>query len=153
MANSVSAIVSNGWRAKLAEFYANQSVTMSVPTYFKVGCGGWVSTVDGEQPVDPSAILTDITAGTGSYTGDSAFFFQKNLTILTDLFYISPRRCRVHCFVDTGEGNGPTSGGNAPQFFELGLFDASGTMLVYSTFPMEVKTSDKTLEHYIYIDF
>lgn len=153
MANIVNAVVSDSFRTKLSAFYANQAVTISLPHHFKIGCGGWVSTVSGEQPVDPDPTLTDITAGTGSYTGDSAFFFQKNLVAGSDLFYIAPRRTRIHCFVDVGEGNGPTSGGNAPQYFELGIFDAAGTMLVYSTFPMEVKTVDKTLEHFIYIDF
>lgn len=153
MANAVGAIVCDAFRVALAEFYSNAGVTPTLPATFKIGCGGWVSTADGNQPVTPVSTLTTLTAGTGIYTGDSAYVFTKNLVPSTDLSYVSAnRRCSIKCFVDTGEGN-TTGLGNPPQFFELGVFDAAGVMLAYSTFPMEVKTSDKTLEHYIYIDF
>jgi len=154
MPNVVSAIVSDGFRSELAQFYSNEPVTLTLPSYFKIGCGGWQDTIYGHQPLDPDSTLTDITAGTGLYTAtDYAFYFQKAFVPGTDLFYIAPRRARIRCFVDTSEANTIPLSSNAPEFFELGVFDANNVMLVYSTFPMEVKTVDKTLEHYIYIDF
>jgi hypothetical protein len=153
MSNIVNAVVSNGWRSELAQFYGNGGASITLPHHFIIGCGGWTNTVNGHQPNSPDPTLTALTAGTGIYTGgDYSFIFTKNFVIISDLVYIAPRRARVHCFVDTGEAN-LTSNNNPPQFFELGVFDASNVMLVYSTFPMEVKTVDKTLEHFIYIDF
>ena len=161
MANIVSAVVSDGFRTMLARFYSRDWAGPVVyPTYFKIGCGGWVDPGGGREPVTPSSVLTDITANTSGlgfdYTDDDSKFSYTKAFVLaptSDWTYVAPRRVRLRCFLDTGEGNGLTVAGNAPEYYEIGVFDSNNVMLVYSTFPIEVKTSDKTLEHYIYIDF
>ena len=70
----------------------------------------------------------------------------------TDFTFVASTRAQIRCFVTTGEAN-DDGNGNPPELFELGLFDAAGNMLVYSTFPLEVKTLSKALEHIIFIDF
>jgi hypothetical protein len=153
MPQIVSAVVTDRWREKLARIYASNSGlgAFSAPSYFKIAEGGWVDPGSGKEPVTPSPTLTDVTAGTGIYTSPSDFIFQKSLTG-SDLIFTSPNRLEIRCIVATGEAN-DDGHGNPPEFFELGVFDASNNMLVYSTFPVEIKTNSKTLQHVIYVDF
>lgn len=151
MAQVVSAVVTNVWRTKLAQIYAG-AASFSLPLSFKIGEGGWTNPGGGQEPIPPSATLTDVTAS--GYPTGSQYIFTKNLTG-ADLTFTSPTRLQIRCFVAQAEANDDGSG-NAPEFFELGVFDASGgagTMLVYSTFPIEIKTDSKSLEHLIYVDF
>lgn len=151
MAQVVSAVVSNGWRAKLAQIYAG-TASFSQPLSFKIAEGGWTNPGGGQEPIPPSATLTDVTAS--GYPVGSQYIFTKNLTG-ADLTFTSPTRLQIRCFVAASEANDDGSG-NPPEFFELGVFDGSagaGTMLVYSTFPIEIKTDSKSLEHLIYVDF
>lgn len=147
MSQSVAAVVTDAWRAKLAQIYAGTvGVNFSLPLSFKIGEGGWTNPGSGKEPVAPNPALIDITATGGQYV------FTKSL-IGADLTFTSPTRLEIRCFVASTEGNGT---GSAPEFFELGVFDAAGgtgTMLVYSTFPIEIKTDSKALEHLIYVDF
>lgn len=157
MAQAVSAIVTNVWRAKLARIYAGD-VSMggfSVPSYFKMGEGGWTDPGGGKEPVPPDATRTNITAGTvqleGDYTSPSDFIFQKSIAG-GDLLFTGPNRLQVTCLISTGEAN-DDGHMNPPEFYEIGIFDAANNMLVYSTFPVEIKTNSKTLMHVIYVDF
>lgn len=151
MAQVVSAVVTNIWRAKLAQIYANVA-SFSLPLSFKIGEGGWTNPGGGQEPIPPDPSLIDVTAS--GYPVGSQFIFTKNLTG-ADLTFTSPTRLQIRCFVAQGEANDDGLG-NPPEFFELGVFDGSGgtgTMLVYSTFPIEIKTDSKSLEHLIYVDF
>ena len=151
MAQVVSAVVSNAWRTKLAQIYAG-SASFSLPLSFKIGEGGWTNPGGGQEPIPPSVTLTDVTAS--GYPTGSQYIFTKNL-VGADLTFTTPTRLQIRCFVDSSEANDDGLG-NPPEFFELGVFDGSGgtgTMLVYSTFPIEIKTDSKSLEHLIYVDF
>lgn len=151
MPQIVSAVVTNAWRTKLARIYAGLD-SFSLPLSFKIAEGGWQVVGPDKEPVPPSVTLTDVTAL--SYPIGSQFIFTKNLT-LGDLTFTSPTRCEIRCFVASTEAN-DDGFGSPPELFELALFDAAagaGTMLVYSTFPVEIKTSSKALEHVILVDF
>lgn len=151
MPQVVSAVVTDAWREKLAQIYAG-SATLSIPLSFKIGEGGWINPGGGKEPDVPSATLTDITAT--SYPAGSQYYFTKALTA-GDLTFTAPTRLEIRCYVTDSEAN-DDGGGNSPEFFELGVFDGAGgtgTMLVYSTFPIEIKTDSKALEHLIYVDF
>lgn len=153
MPQVVSAVVSNAWRTKLAQIYADVA-SFSLPLSFKIAEGGWINPGGGKEPVPPSITLTDVTAGTPPYTSPSDYVFTKNLTG-ADLTFTSPTRLQIRCFVAASEANDDGLG-NPPEFFELAVFDGvggTGTMLVYSTFPIEIKTDSKALEHLIYVDF
>lgn len=151
MAQIVSAIVSNAWRTKLARIYASLD-SFSLPLSFKIGEGGWQIVGPDKEPIPPSATLTNVTAA--SYPVGSQFVFTKSL-LTADLTFTSPSRLEVRCLVTSAEAN-DDGFGSPPEFFELGIFDGAsgtGTMLVYSTFPVEIKTSSKALEHVIFVDF
>ena len=151
MAQVVSAVASNAWRTRLARIYAGLE-SFSLPLSFKIAEGGWQIVGPDKQPVPPSVTLTDVTALT--YPVGSQYIFTKNL-ISADLSFTSPSRLQISCFIDSTEAN-DDGFGNPPEFFELAVFDAlagGGTMLVYSTFPIEIKTSSKALQHVILVDF
>lgn len=111
--------------------------------YFKIGEGGWLYDGIAKVPKAPSPALTDIEAdGT---PGNS--FFQKIIT--TDkVLFIGPSTAKVSCELDLTEGN-DNGFGDPPQYFEIGLFDSTGTLLVYATFPEETKSATKILRHHI----
>jgi hypothetical protein len=154
MAQVVEAIVCDIFREKLARIYSDDPGlgAFSLPTTFKFGEGGWDDPGSGKEPLPPDSTLLDVTAGTGAFISPSDYIFQKAFVPVSDFTFVAPARAQLRCFVDTGEAN-DDGHGNPPEFFELGIFDAAGNMLVYSTYPLEVKTSSKALEHIIFIDF
>lgn len=159
MAQVVSAVVTDVWRAKLAGIYAGTE-TFAIPLSFVMGEGGWTDPGGGKEPLPPDATLVDVTGlnpnglNTSSYPSGSQFTFAKVLSGL-DLTFTSPSRLEVRCLVIASEANDDGTGA-PPEFFELGIFDGAlgaGTMLAYSTFPIEIKTASKALEHVIFVDF
>ena len=153
MAQVVSAVVTDVWRAKLAGIYAGTQ-TFALPLSFKIGEGGWIDPGGGKEPIPPSTSKIDIDPATDGYAFSSQYVFTKNLTGV-DLTFTSPSRLEIRCFISASEANTDLEG-NPPELFELGIFDAvggGGTMLVYSTFPIEIKTASKALEHVIFVDF
>jgi len=153
MAQEVAVVVTDLWREKMARIHAGDTSLGScpLPAYFKIGEGGWTDPGGGREPVEPDPSLTDITAGTGSYTNPDDYYFQKTITG-ADLFFVSPTRLEIRCIVNTNEANSDNAS-NPPEFYELGIFDSDDNMLVYSTFPVEIKTSSRSLQHVIYVDF
>jgi len=151
MAQIVSAVVSDVWRAKLAQMYAG-GAAFSLPLSFVIGEGGWTNPGGGKEPIPPSITLTNVTAS--GYPAGSQYVFSKNLT-MGDLTFTAPKRLEINCSVAASESNDDGSG-SPPEFFELAIFDGlagAGTLLVYSTFPIEIKTSSKILQHVIFVDF
>ena len=151
MAQVVSAVVTDAWRTKLARIYAGLD-SFSAPLSFRIGEGGWQDPGSGKEPLTPSPALTNVTATT--FPAGSQYIFTKNLAG-GDVTFTSPTRLEIRCFVGASEANDDGSGA-APELFELGVFDGAagaGTMLVYSTFPIEIKTASKALEHVIFVDF
>jgi hypothetical protein len=143
MPNVVSAVVTNAWRAQLAQnFLISGATTFAKPSYFRIGEGG----SSGGFPVTPSVTATSIVA-----TGSPLYFFQKSF-ISSDVTFTGPTRLSIRCFVAASEANLNVSS-LPPQFYEVGVFDSNGTLMVYSTFPVEIKTASKSLEHYILVDF
>lgn len=151
MAQVVSAVVTNAWRTKLARIYAGLDA-FSLPLSFQIGEGGWTNPGNGKEPIPPSVALTALTAS--GYPSGSQYIFTKALTG-GDLTFTLPTRVEIRCFVASSEANDDGFGA-PPEFFELGIFSqpgGAGTLLVYSTFPIEIKTSSKALEHVIFVDF
>ncbi len=66
--------------------------------------------------------------------------FRKNL-LSTDVLFSSavPAIVEQTCIILAGEAN-LNQASNPPDFFELGLFDANGAMLIHMTFPLQQKT-------------
>ena len=149
MAQTVEAVVTDAWRSKIAASYAAQPNTIEDIDSFKIGEGGWIDPGGGKEPIPPDPTFTDLTAPT--YPAGSQFVYSGSIGV-ADLAFTAPNRLEIRVFVDSSEANDDGTG-NPPEFFELGIFDAGGTMLVYSTFPLEIKTASKSLEHLIFVDF
>lgn len=77
------------------------------------------------------------------------FTFRKDLTDLDVLFSSAiPAVTEVLANVAGGEANAVDNpAGTNPKFFELGIFDANGVMVLYMTFPMEEKVLGVQLNH------
>lgn len=153
MAQIVQAVVTDLWREKLARIYSGDDATLgafSVPAYFQIGEGGFTDPGTGKEPKTPDPSRIDLEADHNP--AGTNYKFEKALTS-GDLTFTSPTRLEVQCLVDSSEGNGPDYLGNPPEYFELGIFDSDDRMLVYSTFPIEIKTSSKALVHLIFVDF
>lgn len=157
MAQIVSAVVTDLWREKLARIYAGDTSlglldSTVLPAEFHIGEGGFTDPGTGKEPKVPDPARTDLEAPTNP-AGEN-YVFSKAF-IPADLTFSSPTRLEIRCLIDSSEGNGPDALGNPPEYFELGIFDGATTprLLVYSTFPIEIKTSSKALEHLIFVDF
>lgn len=147
MPQIVSSVVTDAWRTKVAQA-AVGAAAVATAHLFVFGCGGWQDDgMGGKEPVPPSKSLTTVTAGTGVY---DHYTFTKHF-VSTDLVFLTPTTFEVTCFVTVSESNDDGHGVN-PDFYELGIFDAAGTMMVYSTFPKETKDSQTTLRHVIHVD-
>lgn len=79
------------------------------------------------------------------------FTFRKTLVAGDVVFFSSsPAIDEITAIVAAGEANSDQLG-NDPEFFELGLFDANGVMLVYITVDLEQKNNTIQLNHIIQI--
>lgn len=78
-------------------------------------------------------------AGDGSVIVTPLFVLRKSF-VGGDLVFEAAGRALATVFLGFLEGNDDGFGAN-PEFFEVGLFDASGNLLAYGTFPGETKTS------------
>lgn len=81
------------------------------------------------------------------------FTFRKALTPSDVLFSSGvPAITEITAIILAGEGNLDQLGNN-PEYFELGVFDAKGVMLLHMTFPLEQKTGAIQLNHVIELVF
>lgn len=153
MAVEVVGIIPYKARQTWAEADAGTGVGHSRFAQFKIGCGGWEDVGGEKVPIDPTTKYDledlDCIENAGSYPVESRFHFDKALSV-SDISYEADRKSRATCVVSFTEAN-DDGYGNPPEFFEIGIFDQNGVMVVYGTFPKETKTPDKELEKEIRI--
>lgn len=127
--------------------------------YFKIGMGGWEDVGGGVlEPRTPDPALTDLDCieNPGRYLGGAEMRYVWNSWTdyvsphpqrfeASDLWYESPRIAVERCLVHFEEAN-DRGDGESPDFWEIGLFDEDGDMVIYATFPQETKTNDIELE-------
>lgn len=167
MANVITVIPTDDGRAAIAKSFGGPSggFPWSYGTYFKIGTA--MHTVSGVQqvPIPPQANFSDLQSVT------SGVFYYKKTYINSDILFINPATIQFRSFLDLIEANGdsgaePDTGalvdgpknsaslsGDAPIFFEIGIFDAQNVMVGYGTFPGETKLLSKTLNHLINVNF
>lgn len=78
------------------------------------------------------------------------YTFRKALTN-ADVLWIGagpPSNTEVTCIVSSSEANADQLGNN-PEFFELGVFDADGVMVIYMTFDQQTKVLGVQLNNII----
>ena len=168
MANVISALLTNTGRAALAKSFGGPtgSFDWSYGKYFKIGVAMHTQDISGQdQPIAPSAAFTDVQSIT------SGVFWYRKTFQSADILFISTATIQFRCFLDLLEANGVVGsepdtgasidgpknssslGGNAPVFYELGIFDPQDVMVAYGTFPGEAKLATKTLNHLVNINF
>lgn len=144
MAFILTGVFTNKGREVLSKGFANLAGFPIVRAkYFKVGMGGWYDTPLGRVPKDPNPSLLDIEA-TGA-PGD--VFLQKDL-VAADFLFVSPSTMQIRCRLSGSEGNDDGLG-NAPRYFEVGVFDDNDNMIIYATFPEQTKSANKVLTNYV----
>lgn len=123
--------------------------------YFRIGEGGFISTVGGVRvPDDPDegsgySTRTDVVATTAVMADPGLRYFEKAL-LPGDLTDDGVSTLVVRCFVDLAEGNWAP---RKPTYFELAVFDGNNVMIAYGTFPEEEKDNTRTLLHNMKITF
>lgn len=133
------ALLSDGWKGG----------ALSAIASFKVGEGGWVNTLAGKtrrDPTDPGPSANrgptlsdlDVITNPGDYPADSQGSFSKALAP-GDLVISGNTTLEVTCLLTALEFNDDGSG-NPPEIYEVGVFDGAGTMVLYGTCPVVVKT-------------
>jgi hypothetical protein len=146
----INAVVTYAARKKWCEVEAGVGgATHPKIAYFKIGEGGWV--LDGSVRVtrSPDPAFRDLdcvldasrTADHQRYPVAERYYFQKSLGVgeltLESVFVVL-----AQCALTTAEGNAGIG-----KFWEIGLFDDDGDMVVYGTFTEgEDKNSGKTLQ-------
>ena len=115
--------------------------------FFRIGEGGFLEQAGGSRvPKDPDegngySTLTTIEAliDLGVDPGNLGLrYFQKALTI-GDLSIEGDTlsTVNVNCVIEQAEGNATRD----PEFFEIGIYNTAGILMVYGTFPQETKNS------------
>jgi hypothetical protein len=120
-------------------------------SYFKIAEGGWRLAGASKVPRTPDPLLSDVDAlaNPGRYPLDSRYVFQKSIT--PDRINITGANfIEIECFVDTSEAN-DDGFGNPPEFWEIGVFDADGTLVAYVTFDKQTKDDRRALRHLLTI--
>lgn len=116
---------------------------------------GEVLTVDNDTQITLAANYTGATlAGREGRTSSEPFFTFRKTLVAGDVLLLStsPAIDEITAILTAGEANLDQLGNN-PDFYELGLFDANGVMLVYVTFDLETKSGAVQLNHIIQLVF
>jgi hypothetical protein len=116
---------------------------------------GEVQSVDNDTQITLTAVYGGATiAGREVRKAAEPFYTFRKDFVDADVVYFSdvPAIDEITAIVETGEANTDQLG-NDPEFFELGLFDANGVMLVYITVDLEQKNNTIQLNHIIQITY
>jgi hypothetical protein len=97
--------------------------------------------------------VTSISGRECRKASEPLFVFRKALTSGEVLFNSAvPAITEISCITLAGEANLDQLGGN-PEFFEVGVFDANGVMLIYMTMDQQTKVPGVQLNNIIDIVF
>jgi hypothetical protein len=116
---------------------------------------GQILTVDNDLQITLTANYAGSTiAGREVRLASEPLFTFRKTLVAGDVLLLStsPAIDEITAIVAAGEANADQLANN-PEFFELGLFDANGVMLVYVTFDLETKSGAVQLNHIIQLVF
>lgn len=147
---ALQTVVTNGYLNLLRDAHAEGSLT---PTYFRFGEGGWANQGGTRVPLTPSADQEDLDCidNASAYPSDSRFYFEKELES-ADIDTSDDAKVTIICALDPDEGSDDGLGG-APEYYELGIYNADDILLFYSTFPKIQKESYQGIEIRISVTF
>lgn len=140
---NIEAVVTDIGRQRLLEGWG-QTTALDFITSFTVGEGGWETTPGGQVPRDPTdegplsnrgPTLTDLDAieNPSDYPASSQDTYAKAL-VPGDFAYTGNTVLEATCFLDFAEPPATTL-----ELYEIGLFNVSGEMVAYGTFPLVEK--------------
>ncbi len=117
---------------------------------------GEVLTVDNDLQITLTAVYAGATTAVARrvHKADEPLFTFRKTLLAADvtLFSAVPAITEIDAIVLAAEANADQLL-NAPEFFELGLYDANGVLVAYVTFDLETKTVAVQLNHVIQIVF
>jgi len=136
---NIEGVVTDIGRQRLMEGWG-QTTALDFITEFQVGEGGWENTPGGQVPRDPTdpgpgnnrgptLVELDCDANPSDYPVTSRATFAKAL-VLVNFAFTGNTTLEVTCFLDFAEPPATTL-----ELYEIGLFNSSGEMVVYGTFP------------------
>lgn len=151
MADAIlTGVITNKGRETFAKSFGKIGTGIDTYAYsFKYGEGGFITTINGKIPKDPAdgVTLLDVEAA----ADPSLFYYSKNL-VLSDCTFIAPSTMQIRCRLVEIEANDNGFGDN-PHFFEAGVFDNNGNLMIYTTFAEQTKTANKILSNFIQVIF
>lgn len=165
------AVLTETGAAKLAKYLGNISGFAKTFKKFRLGEGGWEQSglTRIQRLPDPTLTDLDIILDPARAPGDRRYdvsenlgWYEKNL-VAGDFTFIPPATLRVFPYITTAEYNFKDDGtlvydmGSgahvSPHIFEIGLYDQDGDMLVYATFPEEIKDATRQVENPVRITY
>lgn len=127
--------------------------------YFRIGEGGFIEQAAGTRvPADPDdsglgySTKSTIEASVDISVDPTSLglrYFQKSLSVADMTIDGDGDILVVRCRVEQSEANAA----RAAEFYELGVYDTTGILMTYGTFPVETKDSLIALEHNVRIQF
>lgn len=148
MPTTSTTTITDAWLAKVTDALQSGSPAFDVAE-FKIGEGGWILSGATKVQRTPDPTLTDLDCleNPSRYAANEQYVFTKSIapskvTELTDT------SVKIECIVETTEAN-DDGFGDAPEFWELAIFDSDGDMISYTTFYGQPKTDGVALRHYV----
>jgi hypothetical protein len=138
----------DAWLAKVADAW-QAGVPLFRVDSFKIGEGGWVMAGAAKVQRAPDPTLTDLDCiqNPSRYAADERYHYTKSIAA-GKVVELSPTSVKVECILDVSQGN-DDGFGNAPEFWEIGLYDTDGDMISHTTFYGQPKNDGVALRHYV----
>lgn len=139
-------VITDGMLVRASEAQGQSGLPLAVG-YFKIGEGGWVLSGISQVTRTPDPALTDLDCveNPSRYPASGRYVFQKNIGP-TSITVVGDGVVDISCDVTPSEAN-DDGFGNAPEFWEVGIFTSDGVMLAYRTFNKQTKNSSRALRH------
>jgi hypothetical protein len=149
VASVLQGVVTTVGRNKLAKAFGQIGTGIfCIAHHFKYGEGGYVVGSSPKVPKTPTESSVFESDDIIYYASDIKPLVAADFTFIEALSTIE-----IRCRLTPGDENMSSITNSTPKFMELGLFDADGDLIVYTTFDEQTKTSSKSLTTYLQIVF
>lgn len=146
--------------------YPGGVIPFAEVAFFRVGEGGWADPGTGRAPRVPDPTLTDldIILDASRALAEKRYNVLENLGwyqkafVPVDFGFDAPATLEILAMLTTVEYNAKNAGTLVydygipyvnPAIWEIGLYDSDGDMVLYATFPQEIKDGARQLENAI----
>jgi hypothetical protein len=158
-------IVTNFFKNRLATALTNPATLLKSIVAVRVGEGGWETVSSSRVPrtEDPALTDLDIILDAGRGAGSKRYDVAEKMGYFTvtsfsaSVVYTPDPVARVVATLNYADYNLKSAGvliynpalapDVTPKIFEIGCFDADGNMLLYGTFPEQIKDGTKQIQN------